>query len=109
MASDDDVLNIKLPDSELEHGVGVEVGGGDLVADVAVHEHLAGAEADDLVGRDTAVSASDPEELGLLGTSDSLEVLGILGKLVSDPLLVVRQNICELIIYDRDEFMATTL
>ena len=99
VAGDDDVLNEEVSDSVLEHGVGVEVGGGDLVADVAVHEHLAWTQADDLVGGHTAVSASDPEELGLLRTTHSLEVLRVLGLLVSDPLLVVLQDLSELLIF----------
>lgn len=85
--------------------------GGHLVGHVAVHEHLSGVEADDLVGRDARVGAPDllrgrqvssgsgrkvpggagsagagagayPEELGFLRAGHALEVVGILGESV---------------------------
>ena len=93
VTGDDDVLHVEVSHGVLEDGVGVEVGGGDLVADVAVHEDLAGTETDDLVGGHAAVGAPDPEELRLLGSADSLEVLRVTGLLVGDPLLVVAKHL----------------
>jgi hypothetical protein len=51
----------------LEHGEAVEVGVADDVGDVAMDKDLAGEQADDLVGGDAAIGATDPEVLwGLL-------------------------------------------
>lgn len=112
MASDEDVLDTEVADGVLDNGVGVKVSGRDNVADVAVHEDLARTKAHDLVGRHTAVSASKVEVLRLLRTTDSLyieleqttiqhnritEVLGVLGSLGLDPLLVVREDGGEII------------
>ena len=66
VAADDDVLHAQDVDGVLEHREAVEVGVHDDVGDVAVDEHLAGREADDLVGRHAAVRAADPEVLGRL-------------------------------------------
>ncbi len=67
MPADDHVLDLQHVDRELQHRQAVEVGVHDHVGDVAVHEQLARIEADDLVRRDAAVGAADPQELrGLL-------------------------------------------
>ena len=74
MAGDEDVLHTKVADSVLNDGVGVKVSGRDHVADVAVHEDLTRAQAHDLIGRHTAVRASQVEVLRLLRTTDSLYI-----------------------------------
>ena len=73
MAADDDVLNLEGLDGVLDDGKAVEVGMDDDVGDVAVDEELAREEADDLVGRDAAVGAADPEILGALLPGKGLE------------------------------------
>ena len=66
VAADDHVLHGEDVDGVLQHREAVEVGVHDDVGDVAVDEHLARRQADDLVGGDAAVRAADPEVLGRL-------------------------------------------
>ena len=61
VSDDDDVLDLEHVDGELHHRQAIEVGMHDDVGDVAVDEHLARRQADDLVGRHAAVGAADPE------------------------------------------------
>ena len=49
-----------------QHAEHVHIGVHHHVGDVPVNEDLAGQGAGDLVGRDPAVAAPDPEELGVL-------------------------------------------
>jgi hypothetical protein len=70
----------------LQHGEAVEVGVHDDVGDVAVHEELAREEIDDLVGRDPAVRASDPEVLRMLLLYEALEEVRPVGADVVRPL-----------------------
>jgi len=60
VTANDDVLNLEYVDSELQHRQAIEIGVHDDICDVAVHEHLTWREADDLVGGNTAVRASNP-------------------------------------------------
>ena len=59
--ADDDVVDPQQFERVLQHGQAVEVGMHDEVGHVAVHEHLAGVGAGDLVGGNAAVRATDPE------------------------------------------------
>ena len=61
-----DVAHAEDLDPVLEHAEAVHVRVHDDVADVAVHEHGAGRLRDDPVGRQAAVGAADPQQLGAL-------------------------------------------
>jgi hypothetical protein len=63
MADDDDVAHLDDVGRELDHREAVEVRVDDDVGDVAVDEQLARLEVDELVGRDAAVGAADPQVL----------------------------------------------
>ena len=69
VSCDDDVGHSQVGHGVLDDGEGVEVSGGHDVPNVTVHEDLARAEAEDLVGRHAGVGASDVEEGGLLGST----------------------------------------
>ncbi len=77
MAADDDVLDLEDIDRELQHRQAVDVGVADHVGDVAVDEQLAGDAAHDLVGRQPAVGAADPQQLGPLHGLEPREELGV--------------------------------
>jgi hypothetical protein len=63
VAHDDDVLDLERVDRELDHRQRVEVRVRNHVGDVAVHEHVARQQPDELVGRHPAVGAADPQVL----------------------------------------------
>ena len=77
VADDHDVLDPEQIDGELNDGKAVQVGMYDDVRDVAVDEHFAGRQADDLVRGDARIGAADPEILGRLLVREAREVLGI--------------------------------
>ena len=60
VAADDDVPHAQDVHCELDRRKAVEVAVGNDVGDVAMDEHFARQEADDLVGRNPAVGAADP-------------------------------------------------
>jgi hypothetical protein len=66
MAAQDDMLDLQHVDRELDHRHEVQVVLGHQVRDVAVDEEPARARLGELIGRDAAVGAADPQELGLL-------------------------------------------
>ena len=55
----------------------------DDVGDVAVHEHLARRQPDDLVRRNAAVRAADPQVLGRLSLDERGKELGVLGEVAA--------------------------
>jgi hypothetical protein len=73
----------------LEHRQTVEVRVNDDVRHVAVDEQLARREVDDLVGRDSAIGAADPEILGALLGGEVREEAGLGGNHSVGPALVV--------------------
>lgn len=64
VTADDDVLDAKVADGIVDDAHGIEVGVADEVGNVAVDKGLTGLEADNLLGGDARVGASDPEVLG---------------------------------------------
>ena len=95
VAADDDVLHAEDVDRVLQHREAVEIGVHDDVRDVPVDEHLAWREPDDLVRRDAAVRAADPEVLGRLVLCELGEEPGIARDDVLGPGTVVREQIGE--------------
>jgi hypothetical protein len=75
VAADDHVLDLERVHGVLHHGEAVEVGVHDEVGDVAVDEHLAGREADELRRGHARVGAPDPEVLGRLLPREPAEEL----------------------------------
>ena len=73
VAADDDVLDLQHIDRELHDRKAIEVRMDDDIGDVAVNEELARQQADDLVGRNAAVGAADPEIAGVLLPGEALE------------------------------------
>ena len=69
VSGDDDVGHSQVGHGVLDDGEGVKVSGGHDIPNVTMHEDLARAEAEDLVGRHAGVGASDVEEGGLLGST----------------------------------------
>ena len=67
----------------------------DEVRDVAVHEHLAGREPDDLIGGDAAVRAADPEVGGRLALDEAREELRVAGDPLGRPRAVVLEQLRE--------------
>ena len=66
MSADDDVFDLKDINGELHHGEGVKIGVDDHIRHIAMHKDFSRRKTDQLLGRNSAVSTSDPEILGLL-------------------------------------------
>jgi hypothetical protein len=73
----------------------VHVGGHHHVGHVAVHEQLAGQQADHLVGRQAAVRAADPQELRSLLTGQAREELGVAAAQRFGPVAIVLQQLMD--------------
>jgi len=58
------VLDTKDVHRKLNSREAVQIGVDNQIGDVAVHEHLSRQQADNLVGRHTAIRAADPKVLG---------------------------------------------
>lgn len=59
VAAHDDVLDLQVPHSIVDHGHDVEVDIGHQIGDITVNEDLASLQAHNLVGGDTAIATSD--------------------------------------------------
>ena len=77
VAAHDHVPDTKDLDRVLEDREAVEVGVDDDVRDIAVDEHVARPEVEDLVGRDAAVRAPDPQVRGRLLFGEGREEIGV--------------------------------
>src|SRR5690606_10232640 len=95
MPADDDLLDLQDVDGELQRRQAVEVGVDDQVGDVAVHEHLAGQQADDLIGRDTAVRAADPEVARPLLLRQAAEEVGVVAENSGGPGAIAGEQVRE--------------
>ena len=60
MSAHDDVLHFQILDGVGDHAPAVDVGRGQYVGDVAVHEDVAGVEAEDGGFGDAGVGTADP-------------------------------------------------
>ena len=95
MADDQDVFDAQHFDRVVNHRQRVEVGMHDDVADIAMDEDLARRQADDLVRRNAAVRAADPQVLGRLLVDQPREKIGILRVHALGPGLVVGKKVFE--------------
>ena len=77
VAADDHVADLEHVDRILQHRQAIDVGVDHDVGDVAVHEQLAGVEADDVVGRHAAVGAANPQKLRRLLAGQPREKLRV--------------------------------
>lgn len=89
VAADDNVLDLEVAHSVVDDAHDVEVGADDQVGNVAVDKGLASLETGDGLGGDSRITASDPEILGRLASSQVGEELGVLLEPLVGPLLVV--------------------
>lgn len=89
------MFDLEVGDGVLDHGRGVDVGGGDDVGDVAVDEDITGLHAEDGGLGAARVGATDPEDLGRLAAGQLGEELGVLMSLVASPSIVGAQGIVE--------------
>jgi hypothetical protein len=96
VTTDDHVPHAEDVDGVLQHGEAVEVRVHDDVRDVAMDEHLARCEPDDLIRRDAAVGAADPEVLRRLPIGEPREELGIVSDHVCRPRPVVLEELREI-------------
>src|SRR4051794_6056667 len=95
MAADDDVLHAQHLDRELDRGEAVQVRVYDDVRHVAMDEHLPRQEVDDLVRRDAAVGAADPEVARRLLRGEACEKIGIVPLDVGGPHFVLVEEVLE--------------
>ena len=66
VTADDHMLHLQHVHCVLKHRQQVHVGFPDLIADIAMHEHLTGHHAGQCFGRHSTVRAADPEKVWLL-------------------------------------------
>jgi hypothetical protein len=76
----------------LHHAEAIEVGGDDLVGDIAMRENQAGFSIDDDVRRNAAVRATDPKEFGLLAVRELFEKFGLAASCLCGPSLVFKEE-----------------
>jgi len=77
VTDDHNVFHFEHIDRVLNDREAIEVGVNDDVGDIAMHEHLAGEKADDLVGGNAAIGAADPEVFRLLLVGEFAEETGV--------------------------------
>ncbi len=66
VATDNHVLNFELVNGEINNGHTIEVSLQDNIGNIAMHEHLTGHQAGDLIRRNAAIGAADPQIFGCL-------------------------------------------
>ena len=76
-------------DGVLDHGQAIQVGVDHEVGDVAVDEDFAGGEAENLVGGNAAVGATDPKELRRLDGGKAIEKAGVGGLHAARPFAII--------------------
>ena len=77
MADDKDMPYLQDVDGELQDGQTVQVRMNDDISNVAMNEHFAGQQAENLIGRDPAIGATDPEVFRGLLLSERPEEAGV--------------------------------
>ena len=95
VADDHHMFDLQHLHRELQHRQAVQVAVHHQVGDVAMHEHLAGVEADDLVGRHAAVGAADPQKARRLLPRQPAEELGVVIDALLGPGAVVGKQAVE--------------
>lgn len=90
--ADDDVLDLEVANGVLDDAHHAEVDVAHHIGDVAVDEHLTGAETRDLLGGDAAVAAPDPQVIGRLASVEAVKEFRVLALLLGGPRLVVFED-----------------
>lgn len=93
MPAHDNVLDMQMAHSIVEHTHDVEIRVRDHIGDVAVDEGLSGLESRDLLGRDARIATSNPQILWLLARGEFLEEFRVFLLLLRGPLLVVGEDV----------------
>lgn len=93
VAADNDVLDLENFDGVLKDRQAIEVAMDDDVSDVAMDEKFAGGEADDIVGGDAAVGATDPEIAGGLLAFEAIEKARVLTQFGCGPCAVIVEEV----------------
>ena len=96
MPAHDDMLHFQDIDRELKNREAIQVRVDDEVRDIAMHEDLAWRNIDDLICRDAAVGASDPENLRRLLLRKPFEKLRVFVANAARPRGVAFQETREL-------------
>jgi hypothetical protein len=82
-------------DGVLDHGEAIEVRVHDEIGDVAMNEEFAWLQSHDLIGRNAAVRAADPEILGRLLFGQLLKKVRLAGTDVVRPSSVVVEKVSQ--------------
>ena len=89
------VLDLENLHREVQNRQAVEVAVCDHVRHIAMDEHIARRQTDDLVGRDARIGTADPEILRRLLMLQSLKELRIIAQDIFDPGTVVGEELGE--------------
>ena len=92
MAADDDMLDFQMHDGIADDAERVQVAPVQNIGDIAVHEDIAGLEAQERGFRDAGVGAADPEDLGGLAFCAGGEEGGIVGGGLASPGFVLGEG-----------------
>ena len=92
VSADDDMTHVQHVDGVLHHRQAVQIRMHDHVGNIAVHEDITRRQADDLIGRDARVGATDPQVLRILLLRKLLEEARVLLEDALAPLAVVLEQ-----------------
>lgn len=92
MATDDHVLDLQNFNRILEYRQQIHIIVNHKVSYISVNEYLSRLRACNLVGGDAAVRAAYPKILGMLTTSEMLEILWIFSKPFLNPRTIAFQQ-----------------
>lgn len=95
MAAQDDVFDFEVDDGEFEDAGAAEVVVLDDVGDVAVHEDVAGLQAEDGGFGAAGVGAADPEDFGMLARGEFGEEKGVFFDGFGGPFVVLLEGLLE--------------
>jgi hypothetical protein len=93
VAANDDVFDFQNIDGELQDGETVEVAMGNDIGEVAVDEHVAWQEANDLIGGNAAVGTTDPKIVGRLLAGEFPKKRGVGLTDAFGPGVVIREEV----------------
>ncbi|MNL47649.1 hypothetical protein D3C87_1704480 [compost metagenome] len=88
-----DVAHLEHLHGELEHGQRVQVAVRDHIGDIAMDEHLARRQSEDLVGRHPRIGTADPQVLGRLLVGQAREEGGVFRVDAVHPVAVVLEQL----------------
>jgi len=109
VAADDDMLDFQVHDGVADDAEGVQVARVQDVGDVAVHEDIAGLEAQERGFGDAGVGAADPEDLRGLALCEGGEEGGVVGGGSAGPGFVLGEGAREAVCVVRRELMERSL